>query len=66
LLAANEQRRICKTATNFRAIRAMLARLRAEGVTMTFPGSARLEVTLYFKSLSLGALMFVEVDLTPS
>jgi hypothetical protein len=44
----------------------MLAGLRAEGVTMTFPGSARLEVTLYFKSRSLGALMFVEVDLTPS
>ena len=33
---------------------------------MTFPGSARLEATLYFKSRSLGELIFVEVDLTPS
>jgi hypothetical protein len=32
---------------------------------MKFPGNARLELTLYFKSPSLGTIMFIAVDATP-
>jgi hypothetical protein len=32
---------------------------------MKFPGNARLELTLYFKSPSLGKIMFIDVDASP-
>jgi hypothetical protein len=32
---------------------------------MEFPGNARLQLTLYFKSSSLGKMMFIAVDASP-
>jgi hypothetical protein len=34
-------------------------------VTMVFPSNACLELTLYFKSPSLGKIMFIAVDASP-
>jgi hypothetical protein len=58
-------RRICKTATNFRLARAMLSSAYGGGPMMKLPGNARLGSTLYFKSPSLGEIMFIDVDVTP-
>jgi hypothetical protein len=58
-------RRICKTATNFLLTRAMLSSAYSEGPIMRLPGNARLGSTLYFKSPSLGEIMFIDVDVTP-
>jgi hypothetical protein len=58
-------RRICKTVTNFRLTCAMLPSAYGGGPMMKLPGNARLASTLYFKSPSLGEIMFIDVDVTP-
>jgi hypothetical protein len=58
-------RRICKIAANFLLTRAMLSSAYGGGPIMRLPGNARLESTLYFKSPSLGEIMFIDVDVTP-
>jgi hypothetical protein len=57
--------RICKTATNFLLIRAMLSLAYGGGPMMKLPGNARLGSTLYFRSPSLGEIMFIDIDITP-
>jgi hypothetical protein len=58
-------RRICKTATIFRLTRVILSSAYDGGPIMRLPGNARLGSTLYFKSPSLGEIMFIDVDITP-
>jgi hypothetical protein len=54
-----------KTATNFGLTRAMLASFYCGGLTMKLPDNARLALTLYFKSPSLGKIVVIDVDASP-